>query len=596
MDPFAQYLNTNHIPTEEELVELKKVLLPDETRLASIEIELEDLARAMEKLKEEKATILLRTRALRALTSLIRRLPTPIMEAIFLFSFPSKPISPISISDPPLVFLRVCRPWRNMAMEMPRLWADFTATVPFQLFHTKMTAVRSFEAELSRWLERSGCLPLTVQAHMPYGFGPSPVMEALSRVARLAAKHSDRWESLDFKLCRSTLTAFRNITELTALKSLVITSDSVLWPADPITDPTPFPSQTISDCYNLLKAPNLTRLQLWHNGSSLLRLSEFPAKLGRLTHLTFRLDRRNIRSYDRETDEPMFLRMVELLRQCSSLQKCALTLSPCMENGAAFSAALSPAAVVPNLESFYLEGCSKQMEMLIQSIHTPALRELHYYPDYSISPHSYSPILNFLRTSGHQVEVLHLDQPTLSTPGFYACMHSCPNLKQLELGPKLEALRMKDGPPPYITSHDPLFVFLDEHLGAMTPVDSDSSSCSCPRIEILRLHVKSRVSPSSVITFLKAKVKTTTFDLQESNRTLKELTMRQLPLGFPYLNITLKAEKEEIMPIADDLKEFVEAGVKLTLDGPSTIFAPTPFYGPTSPKVGYETDFESADI
>ncbi|KAF6764463.1 hypothetical protein DFP72DRAFT_871939 [Ephemerocybe angulata] len=586
--PFAQFFNTNHIPTEEELDQINELLRQDKSRLANIEIELQALAK-------EKSTILNRTKPLRALTSLIRRLPTPIMEAIFLFSFPSKPNFPNSIGDPPLIFLRVCRPWRNMALEMPRLWTTFMATVPFQLFHNSESArIPAFEAELSRWLERSGDLPLTVEAHMPYTIGPSPVMKTLSRVAQLAAKHSNRWESLDLGLCPTTSKVFGNLTELTALKSLVITSDKPLWPAS-TTWAMPGNFGTISDCYNLLKAPNLTRLQILDKGSSLLRLSEFPGNLGKLTSLILRYRVSDL-GPNLRTAEPMFLRMLQLLRQCSSLQQCAITLLPCTELASAFSTAISP-VVIPNLNSFYLEGCSKQIEMLMQSIDTPSLRELHYRPHHSLSPHTSPPIVEFLRTYGRQIEVLHLSLPIISTPGFYACIRSCPSLKQFALGPKLESLRTERGPPQYGISNDPPFVFMDEHLEALTPGDpGDPAKCPCPCIEILRIHVKSRVSSPSVLAFLKAKVKVASLNPKKRNETLKELAIRQLPLDFPYLNIRLKGGKEEVMPVVDDLKEFVEARVKLIFEGPFVRFPPTPFYGPTTPNVGYETDFASPEI
>ncbi|KAF6764457.1 hypothetical protein DFP72DRAFT_871930 [Ephemerocybe angulata] len=592
--PFAQFTGTNHIPTEEELAEIKKLVLPDDSRLAAIEIELEDLAQTVEKLKKEKSAILQKTRHLRALSSLIRRLPTPIMEAIFIYSFPVDPMCPISIADPPLVFLRVCRAWRNMALEMPRLWSDFRATVPFQLLEEgDFTRVASFQSELSRWLNRSGSLPLTLEIRMPYTQGPAALVDTtLRKASRLAAEHTNRWQSLNLELCSATSEVFKDIDvgTLGALKSLRIMSESTLWPT--ATHPgfaLMGGHPTITHCYNVLKAPNLTRLELWHNGLSLPRLSEFPVNLGKLISLTLGCRELSSSYYHPQhgipTSEPMSNVVLQMLQQCSFLQQCKLTLLP--SHGGLVSgegSTVSRTVIVPSLKSLYLEGSSSQMEVLIQSIDAPALHELHYHPHYLMSRHSYSPIVNFLRTHGQQIQILHIDLPALSFSDFFACMHSSPNLKQLELGPSSQALHGGPSPPQYRLSTDTPFVFSDEHLKVLTPddVSANGSECPCPHIEILRTHVKSRISPTSVLAFLNAKVR-------KRKPGFKELTIRQLPTDFPYINVHMLGGKA----LHEDLEKFVEAGVNLIFDTPGC-FVPTPFHGATSPKIGYETDFGSA--
>ncbi|KAF5330176.1 hypothetical protein D9611_010630 [Ephemerocybe angulata] len=592
--PFAQFSGTNHIPTEEELAEIKKLLLPDDSRLAAIEIELEDLAQTVEMLKKEKSAILQKTRHLRALSSLIRRLPTPIMEAIFIYSFPVDPMCPISIADPPLVFLRVCRAWRNMALEMPRLWSDFRATVPFQLLEEgDFTRVASFQSELSRWLNRSGSLPLTLEIRMPYTQGPAALVDTtLRKASRLAAEHTNRWESLNLELCSATSEVFKGIDvgTLGALKSLRIMSESTLWPT--ATHPgfaLMGGHPTITHCYNLLKAPNLTRLELWHNGlNSLPRLSEFPVNLGKLISLTLACRELSSSYYQPQhgilaTSEPMSNVILQMLQRCSSLQQCKLTLIPYGDLVSGVGSTVSRTVAVPSLKSLYLEGSSRQMEVLIQNIDAPALHELHYHPHYLMSHHSYSPIVNFLRTHGQQIQILHIDLPTLSISDFFACMRSSPNLKQLQVGPSPQALHGAPSPPQYRMSTDTPFIFTDEHLKALTPNEDpfDGSKCLCPHIEILRSHVKSRVSPTSVLAFLNAKSRS-------QKPGLKELTIRQLPTDFPYFNVHMLGGKA----IHEDLEKFVEAGVNLIFDAPGC-FVPTPFYAPTLPKVGYETDFGS---
>ncbi|KAF6764462.1 hypothetical protein DFP72DRAFT_871936 [Ephemerocybe angulata] len=601
--PFAQFTGTNHIPTEEELAEIKKLLLPDDSRLAAIEIELEDLAQTVEKLKKEKSAILQKTRHLRALSSLTRRLPTPIMEAIFIYSIPVDPISPISVGDPPLVFLRVCRAWRNMALEMPRLWSSFRVSVPLQLIEEENpTKVASFQSELSRWLDRSGSVPLEVEIRQPQFPEAAVVATVLPQACSLVAENSHRWESLDFEHYSATWQVFEDIDvdSLAALKSLRIMAGALWstgWPGYKTY------SGTILFLYNLLKAPNLARLQIWHDGRTIPKLSELPVHFGKLTSLTLGCHELSSPSYSAELciefHEPMYIFILEMLQQCHSLQECKLSVllhvgdshwqSDQSSDGSTLD--MSRTVSVPSLKSLYLEGSSTQMEMVIQNIDTPVLHELHYYPHYKMSRHSYWPIVNFLRIHGQQIQTLHIDLPALSDSDFFECMHSCPNLKQLQLGPTAQMLRdsAPESPPLYIplyrrtTDPTPAFIFTDEHLKALTPNEDpvDGSKCLCPHIEILRSHVKSRVSPTSVLAFLNAKARS-------QKPGLKELTIRQLPTDFPYVNVHMHAGK----PIHEDLEKFVEAGVNLIFDTPGC-FVPTPFHGATLPKIGYETDFGS---
>ncbi|KAF5330202.1 hypothetical protein D9611_010614 [Ephemerocybe angulata] len=553
--PFAQFIGTNHIPTEEELAEIKKLLLPDDSRLAAIELELEDLAQTVERLKKEKSAILQKTRHLRALSSLIRRLPTHIMEAIFIYSIPVDPISPISVGDPPLVFLRVCRAWRNMALEMPRLWSNFRVSVPLQLIEEEnLTKVASFQSELSRWLDQSGSVPLKVEIRQPHFF--------LRQAFRLVAENSHRWESLDFEhysaTCQWQVFEDIDVDSLAALKSLRIMAGA-LWSTSSPGYPT-YSSGTIPFLYNLLKAPNLERLQIWHDGRTIPKLSELPVHFGKLTSLTLGFHEPSYRAdLGIEFHEPMYIFILQMLQQCHSLQECKLSVLPYVGDSQSDqpsdgSINMSRTVSVPSLKSLYLEGSSTQMEMVIQNIDTPVLHELHYYPHYKMSRHSYWPIVNFLRIHGQQIQTLHIDLPALSDSDFFECMHSCPNLKQLQLGPTAQMLRdsAPESPPLYIplyrrtTDPTPAFIFTDEHLKALTPNEDpvDGSKCLCPHIEILRSHVKSRVSPTSVLAFLNAKARS-------QKPGLKELTIRQLPTDFPYANVHMHAGK----PIHEDLEK-----------------------------------------
>jgi hypothetical protein len=60
------------------------------------------------------------------------------MELVFMYSIPATGLgkSPSSICHPPLVLLRVCKMWREIALTTPQLWTSVEPEIPAHLLHS----------------------------------------------------------------------------------------------------------------------------------------------------------------------------------------------------------------------------------------------------------------------------------------------------------------------------------------------------------------------------------------------------------------------------------------------------------------------------
>ncbi|KAK7457768.1 hypothetical protein VKT23_010107 [Stygiomarasmius scandens] len=91
----------------------------------------------------------------------IRSLPTEGRSTVARFPVPS-------INEAPLIFTRVCKAWKEVAIFTPHLWCGLEIHVPLlkivdtELWDYRICAIKS-------WLQRSGDLPLS----LPLSYAPA---------------------------------------------------------------------------------------------------------------------------------------------------------------------------------------------------------------------------------------------------------------------------------------------------------------------------------------------------------------------------------------------------------------------------------------
>ncbi|KAJ7738321.1 hypothetical protein B0H16DRAFT_95808, partial [Mycena metata] len=118
-------------------------------------------------------------RDLNAICDPIARLPVEISSEIFTQCLASPPFPNVGIA--PLLFLGICRLWKDIALSTPTLWTALHSTTP---------AASGFPALFETWLSRARSLPLSVSL---YG-------HITAEVSAVFKKHAPRLRILELSL------------------------------------------------------------------------------------------------------------------------------------------------------------------------------------------------------------------------------------------------------------------------------------------------------------------------------------------------------------------------------------------------------------
>ncbi|KAJ7272082.1 hypothetical protein B0H12DRAFT_973195, partial [Mycena haematopus] len=128
--PFIPRLGTNYCPTDEEVLEIKALLVEPTLRLKGLDDEITKLQEAIDKLAEERGRIGAYVKAHKALLSPVRRLPLDIIQELFVACLPTHRNCVMSASEAPVLLGRICSSWRAITLSTPRLWASLHVVEP----------------------------------------------------------------------------------------------------------------------------------------------------------------------------------------------------------------------------------------------------------------------------------------------------------------------------------------------------------------------------------------------------------------------------------------------------------------------------------
>ncbi|KAJ7641254.1 hypothetical protein FB45DRAFT_785265, partial [Roridomyces roridus] len=97
-------------------------------------------------------------------SSVVFTLPNELISEIFCHFIPEYPLCPPHMGlSSPTVLTHICRRWRQIALGTPELWRAISLLDPGieQVQEPDPGAVEF-------WLQHSGCLPLSLHAHVEY--------------------------------------------------------------------------------------------------------------------------------------------------------------------------------------------------------------------------------------------------------------------------------------------------------------------------------------------------------------------------------------------------------------------------------------------
>ncbi|KAJ7730705.1 hypothetical protein DFH07DRAFT_1065961 [Mycena maculata] len=188
--PFREILYTNSTPSDSECQSIRDLLVGPRQQIAVLTDEIVATQALLDELTSKRAVLDEFVAAHLALVSSVRRVPTDIMQEIFVASLPSGQNSTITEQDAPLLLCHICRAWRSLALSTPRLWASLHISVPYG------DRISSMNNVVNEWLSRSGILPLSISvAFIPRVPDSAPTSMLLNTLVNF----SSRWEHIRFR-------------------------------------------------------------------------------------------------------------------------------------------------------------------------------------------------------------------------------------------------------------------------------------------------------------------------------------------------------------------------------------------------------------
>ncbi|KAK1221268.1 hypothetical protein PQX77_015928 [Marasmius sp. AFHP31] len=247
---FTSLLHTNYVPSAKELNELQNLILEPKQRIERFNDEIHRLQAERDELQQFVDNH-------SALTSPFRRFPADIWSEIFAQCLPTNKLNVAlcTSKEPPLLLTAVCRAWREIALNTPRLWSALHVCVACT--DTNL-AFPAFLEGIKLWLDRSGSRPLTLSVSMsdctPLNSPAAIDLNSTPYTALmdLLACYSHRWKtiSLHFSVDSSHLRSLERLTraDLPLLETLYIAKCGLFVevgmisgsPIPPRVDPTPF--------------------------------------------------------------------------------------------------------------------------------------------------------------------------------------------------------------------------------------------------------------------------------------------------------------------------------------------------------------------
>ncbi|KAF7350902.1 hypothetical protein MSAN_01652300 [Mycena sanguinolenta] len=154
--PFTNRLNTNYVPSDSEILEIRSLLVGPKEEIARIDARIEELESTLAQLREQRALLQSPIDAHSALISPVRLIPQDVLLEIFFSCLPSEHNALIDPTKAPLLLGRICRHWRSVAYSVPMLWIIASRHRTFFL---------ELERIVEAWLERSAPCPLSVSLY-----------------------------------------------------------------------------------------------------------------------------------------------------------------------------------------------------------------------------------------------------------------------------------------------------------------------------------------------------------------------------------------------------------------------------------------------
>ncbi|KAK7001341.1 hypothetical protein R3P38DRAFT_3048605 [Favolaschia claudopus] len=303
--PFQSKLGTNYRARDDEVPQIRSLLVQPLSRMQEIDTEIAELYKAIDALRSEKATLRSYIRNHRALIAPIQRIPPEILSEIFVACLPKERNCVMSATESPMLLGRVCSLWRTLSHSIPRLWCRLHIVEP-ELSSASTQVVRKEKyaqwAEAAKdWLERSGQSPLSISLT---GDDDDRHATDVTAILQVLIPFAYRWQNISVRASLAALECLSSISEqdvpmLTRLhiQRAPSSPDSAQWPA-----------------LQFLSGPRIAHFSLSGRHGNIPSL---PVRWSQLRSLSIRSNGRSV------TNEAA----MQVLSLCPRLEACELTIS-----------------------------------------------------------------------------------------------------------------------------------------------------------------------------------------------------------------------------------------------------------------------------
>ncbi|KAF5346307.1 hypothetical protein D9758_011508 [Tetrapyrgos nigripes] len=429
---FQPLFNTNYSASDVlEIEEIRTIIHAHEQELALVDDEITRQESILNELKCRRDLLSRSINNHRILLSPIRRLFPELLAEIFIHCLPSNHLPTRSSAEAPLLLLRICKRWRDIALKTPRLWCGIHIHVPN---HPLSNPIMTRRVEgIKQWLERSGSeLPISISIYCPRRLrhfvnlseeaitGRNMPPGIATFVHDLADTYSRRWKSLEVMLpldAMSIITSLRT-RDIPILQHLSVAHSS-------------FHSFDTNTLFNFIaRIPSLHTLRLNHD-FVLEKLPDFVKSLSSTNTLS------SLTELSLKPTLPACMptnKALDILTQTPNLRSCTMHLL--VPSSMLLLETRSYHVVLPHLHTLDLflghdfhEAMSGSLLLpIFRQLSLPSLESLYLHAPNIIVKETYIPFLDFL-TDRMKHLLLEIQ---MTAKAWIECLRRVPNLVSLE--------------------------------------------------------------------------------------------------------------------------------------------------------------------
>ncbi|KAJ7140790.1 hypothetical protein C8R44DRAFT_761888 [Mycena epipterygia] len=536
--PFSSKLGTNYCPTDEEITEIQSLIVEPALRMQSLDDEIADLQKAIDKLAEERASLDAYVESHKALISPVRRLPLDVIQEILVACIPTHRNCVMSAREAPVLLGRICSSWRAISLSTPRIWASLHVVEPKRPRDSTST---SFDEKLAQrletmktWLGRSGECPLSISllAISPRTSTASPTSP--DTFLKALIPFALRWQYIHFTVpCESVLEPLLHLaaTDVPMLQSVALY-------------PRQRPHRLEWVRFGMLSGPQISSFSIPASSFSPI---ELPLRWNQLTVMEITGSPWNM--------GPSSETILDTMSKCPLLRSCKLVIKDEATTAVSPDCPIVECPFLHTLNLSCLGVVASAFSFLLPRLSLPELRDFTLSGDLRSRNGVVedSPALATFLAASTQLEFLQIGTNAFSQSSLLQVIRGLP--------PTMQHLRLID-----ITIRDSrgsISSLDDDVLEALTP-SPGLAGFSCPALQSLVIQSGLLISPAAVQWFITARMSV------ESRTPLKR--------------VNIHFARNPDLDILPSIQPFIEAGLEVTIQHPPP--QPSPF----SPWIGLVGD------